>query len=313
MKTLKLNSLALIAFLSFGIISCSNDDSAPVQPSPDNTSITALAVATPQLSTLVQALTKAGLADTFKNPGTYTVFAPTNDAFTAFLAANNFANLDAVPLPLLTEVLKNHVLTSRLASTALTTGYVKTLAKGAASTTNTLSMYVDITSGVKLNGFSTVVTPNISASNGIIHVVDKVIGLPTIKTHAVANLNFSTLAGLLTTQELVATLDGTATPPAPFTVFAPLNSAFDAATLSLYTGLTSAQKTAVLKYHVVTGANVLSNAIPTGPITTFEGSTFTVAGTVITDELLRTINIVAVDVQCSNGVIHAVNKVLLPF
>ena len=61
-------------------------------------------------------------------------------------------------------------------------------------------MYVDLTSGVKLNGIAKVKTADVMASNGIIHVVDAVIGLTTIVTHATANPNFSTLATLLTTQ-----------------------------------------------------------------------------------------------------------------
>jgi len=240
----------------------------------------------------------------------YTVFAPTNDAFLDFLDANGFESLDDVPLPTLTQVLLNHVVSGTNLSTGLTTGYVKTLAKGGASSTNTLSMFINTESGVRLNGVSSVTTADITANNGVIHVVDAVIGLPTIVAHATANPNFSTLASLLTQQELVGTLDGTAS--SPFTVFAPLNSAFDTATLNLYSGLTSTQKTAVLTYHVVAGANVLSNAISSGPITTFETGTFTISGTVITDEQNRTTNIVATDVQASNGIIHAINKVLLP-
>lgn len=57
---------------------------------------------------------------------------------------------------------------------------------------------------------------------------------------------------------------------------------------------------------------MLSNAIPTGPITTYETGTFTVSGTVITDEAMRQTNIVAVDVQASNGVIHVLDNIILP-
>ncbi|MCK6607770.1 MAG: fasciclin domain-containing protein [Flavobacterium sp.] len=287
------------------MFSCSDDDSAP-----QNNSITDIASGNPNFSILVDALSRADLAETLDQAGSYTVFAPTNDAFLDFLDANGFESLDDVPLPTLTQVLLNHVVSGTNLSTGLTTGYVKTLAKGGASSTNTLSMFINTESGVRLNGVSSVTTADITANNGVIHVVDAVIGLPTIVTHATANPNFSTLASLLTQQELVGTLDGTAS--SPFTVFAPLNSAFDTATLNLYSGLTSTQKTAVLTYHVVAGANVLSNAIPSGPITTFETGTFTISGTVITDEQNRTTNIVATDVQASNGVIHAVNKVLLP-
>lgn len=301
----KLIKLTLLVVSSTLMFSCSDDDSAP-----QNNSITDIASGNPNFSILVDALSRADLAETLDQAGSYTVFAPTNDAFLDFLDANGFESLDDVPLPTLTQVLLNHVVSGTNLSTALTTGYVKTLAKGGASSTNTLSMFINTESGVRLNGVSSVTTADITANNGVIHVVDAVIGLPTIVTHATANPNFSTLASLLTQQELVGTLNGTTS--SPFTVFAPLNSAFDTATLNLYSGLTSTQKTAVLTYHVVAGANVLSNAIPSGPITTFETGTFTISGTVITDEQNRTTNIVATDVQASNGVIHAVNKVLLP-
>jgi len=301
----KLIKLTLLVVSSTLMFSCSDDDS-PTQ----NNSITDIASGNPNFSILVDALTRADLAETLDQEGPYTVFAPTNDAFMNFLDANGFESLDDVPVATLTQVLLNHVVSGTNLSTGLTTGYVKTLAKGSASSSNTLSMFINTASGIRLNGVSSVTTADIMADNGVIHVVDAVIGLPTIVTHATANPNFSTLATLLTEQELVGALNGTAS--SPFTVFAPLNSAFDTATLNLYGGLNSTQKTAVLTYHVVPGANVLSNAIPSGPITTFETGTFTISGTVITDEQSRATNIVATDVQASNGVIHAVNQVLLP-
>ena len=301
----KLIKLTLLVVSSTLMFSCSDDDS-PQQ----NNSITDIASENPNFSILVDALNRADLAETLNQEGSYTVFAPTNDAFMDFLDANGFESLDDVPLTTLTQVLLNHVVNGTNLSSGLTTGYFKTLATGSASSTNTLSMFINTASGVRLNGVSSVTSADIIADNGVIHVVDAVIGLPTIVTHATANPNFSTLATLLTEQELVGTLNGTAS--SPFTVFAPLNSAFDTATLNLYGGLNSTQKTAVLTYHVVPGANVLSNAIPSGPITTFETGTFTISGTVITDEQSRATNIVATDVQASNGVIHAVNQVLLP-
>ncbi len=70
-------------------------------------------------------------------------------------------------------------------------------------------MFVNTTSGVRLNGVSSVVTADIVATNGVIHIVDAVIGLPTVVTHAAANPNFTTLVGLLSGQGLVPTLAGT--------------------------------------------------------------------------------------------------------
>ncbi|WP_298307540.1 fasciclin domain-containing protein [Flavobacterium sp.] len=315
MKTNKTKLIAIFAFLGLMLTSCSDDDNA--QPTPDNT-ITGIASKASDLTLLVKALKKADLAATLQGAGPFTVFAPTDQAFiNANLTADAIDNYPAADIPKLRQILLNHVVNGSVQSSGLTNNtYIKTLAVGSASTTNKLDMYVNTTSGVRLNGVASVITTtaggtfNIIATNGVIHKVDAIIGLPTVVTHAAANPNFSTLAQLLTDQSLIPTLNGTAS--SPFTVFAPLNSAFDTATLNLYTSLNSAKKTAVLQYHVVAGANVLSNAIPTGPITTFESGTFTVSGTVITDEQARQTNIVLTDVQCANGVIHAVNKVLLP-
>lgn len=315
MKTNKTKLIAIFAFLGLMLTSCSDDDNP--QPTVDNT-ITGIASKASDLTLLVKALKKADLATTLQGAGPFTVFAPTDQAFiNAGLTATVIDNYPTADIPALRQILLNHVVSGSVQSTGLTNNsYIKTLAKGTASTTNTLSMYVNTTSGVRLNGMSSVITTtagstfDIIATNGVIHKVNAVITLPTIVTHATANSNFSTLAQLLTDQNLISTLSGTAS--SPFTVFAPLNSAFDTATLNLYTSLSSAKKTSVLTYHVVGGANVLSNAIPTTPITTLESGTFTVAGTVITDEQARQTNIVLTDVQCANGVIHAVNKVLLP-
>lgn len=306
-KLIKLTLLVVTTSLMF---SCSDDDDALVV---ENNSIAAIASRASDLSILVSALERADLVTTLDGTGPYTVFAPTNAAFTSFLNANGFANLEAVPVATLKEILLNHVVSGTNLSTSLTTTYIKTLAKGTASSTNTLSMYVNTASGVRLNGVSSVVTADIVATNGVIHIVDAVIGLPTVVTHAAANPNFTTLVGLLSGQGLVPTLAGTTS--SPFTVFAPSNAAFTAfetqnpGTLA---SLSSAQVTSVLTYHVVAGANVLSTGIPTTPITTLETGTFTIAGTVITDEANRQTNIVAVDVQASNGVIHMIDNVLLP-
>ena len=212
----------------------------------------------------------------------------------------------------------NHVVSGALQSSSLTTGYVKTLAKGNASSTNTLSMFVNTSSGVRLNGVASVTTPNISATNGVIHIVDAVIGLPTVVTHATANPNFSSLISALTSSgqpDFVSILSGTG----PFTVFAPTNTAFTNLNTELapggIAGVSSANLTKVLQYHVVSPANVLSSTLTNNlSVSTILGQNFTVNLTParITDVNARVSNITAVDVQCSNGVIHVLDKVLLP-
>ncbi|WP_125719286.1 fasciclin domain-containing protein [Flavobacterium ustbae] len=323
MKTITMKLIALIAIISIVSISCNNDD----DNAPEKTkTITAIAKASPDLSSLVAALEKADLATTLNSSGSFTVFAPTNTAFNAFLTANGYADLNAVPTAALKELLLNHVLNIKVKSSEITTGYVKTLAKGGASTSNTISMYLEKGTGVdinggKTNGGATVTMADIEASNGIIHVVDGVIGLPTIVNHAMANKNFTTLVAALTynpSSGFATTLSGTAN--SPFTVFAPTNAAFASfLTETGFSGLPAIPANVLettLKYHVVTGANVQSAALTNGQtVSTFAGQNFTVnltGGAKITDASNRVSNIIAIDVQCSNGIIHVIDKVLLP-
>ena len=316
---LNFKKLAVIVLFSTLGISCNNDDDNN-EPVVVDTTITGVASANKDFSILVQALTKADLAKTLQGAGPYTVFAPTNAAFTAFLKTTPYATINDVPTATLTQILLNHVVSGNVKSTDLTTGYIKTLAKGGASTTNTLSMYVDLTSGVKLNGVAKVITPNIAASNGVIHSVDAVIALPTIVDHAVANPNFSTLVAALTynpASGFAATLSGATN--SPFTVFAPTNAAFGAfLTETDYSGLAAIPPAVLektLKYHVVTGANVQASQLTNDQIiATFSGQSVTVkfTPTRLLDVSNRNSNITATDVQCSNGIIHVLDKVLLP-
>ena len=308
----KLIKLTLLVVTSTLMFSCSEDDS-----SNQDRTLSEFFSRNPEFTNLYAALEKADLVETLNQGGTFTVFAPTNAAFVEFLAVNGFENLEAVPTPVLREVLLNHVLNTRVPSSDVSTGYVKTLGKGSASTTNTLSMFINVSeSGVRINGVASVTAFDINANNGVVHVVDSVIGLPTIVTHALANPNFSNLVGALTSPgqpDFVGILSGNTN--APFTVFAPSNAAFarfESQNPGTLASLTSGQLTSVLTYHVVAGANVLSNGIPSGPITTLETGTFTVNGTTITDEAGRQTGIVAVDVQAANGVIHVLDNVILP-
>ncbi len=208
--------------------SCSNDDDpAPmVEADPD---IVDLALATGDLSNLVAALQRAELVTALQADGPFTVFAPTNAAFEAFLAANNFASLEDVPVDVLTQVLLNHVVVGEFTSGSLSTQYVSSLSTAGAGGNN-LSLFIDTASGVTINGISDVTTADVDATNGVVHIVDAVIGLPNIVDHALANSNLSSLVGALTDggNTTFTTLLSDAT--TEFTVFAPVNAAFDAFT-----------------------------------------------------------------------------------
>lgn len=323
MKKINFLKSVFVAFLAIATISCSDDDDSGSQ----SNTIAAIASRTSDLSILVDALDRAGLVATLDGNTSYTVFAPTNDAFEDFLDANGFASLDDVPVNVLTQVLLNHVVTGNVQASQLpSAGYIETLATfGGSSTGNNLNMYVNTTSGVRLNGVSGVLTPNIIASNGVIHVVDAVIDLPTVVTFAVADPNFDLLQAALTregnTTNFVSVLSGNG----PFTVFAPTNDAFTALLTELggigLADIPEPTLDAVLKYHVANG-NVLSSDLTPNGITavpTLQGSSFdiTLPGTGgnianVTDGASRASGIIAVDVQAKNGVIHVLNRVLLP-
>ena len=300
--------------------SCNNNDDENVQ---DVSTIVNLAVDSADLTSLVAALDRANLVSALNGEGPFTVLAPTNDAFAAFLSANNFNSLEEVPVDILTKVLLNHVVSGSLISTDLSTGYANTLATSAASQTP-LSIYVDTSNGVRFNGVSSVSAADILAVNGVIHKVDAVIGLPNIVTFATADPNFSTLVSALTRSDLTTDFVGvlstdSATAPAPFTVFAPINDAFNRLltelNLASLSEIDEPTLDVVLKYHVVGGANVLdSNLTDNLTVSTLSGDiTADISGGArLTDSSGRVSDIIATNVQANNGVIHAINNVILP-
>lgn len=325
-----MNNLRKFAAIALGAFALTTFNSCDDSDSPQETrNIAEVATATPDLSSLVAALTRAGMVQDVSGNTNLTVFAPTNEAFQNFLNDNDFNSLEDVPIPLLREVLRNHVVAGSLRSTDLETGYVKTLATGEASTTSTISMFINTNGGVVLNGGipnggATVVTPNIAARNGTIHIVNSVIGIPDVVDLVLANPNYSSLRTALTRNDqpdFVTLLRTTEGPSAPFTVFAPTNNAFTALlgelNLTNLSAVPGPTLTAVLNYHVVAGANVLAGSLQNNQVVTTAGlGTFTIqlptSGAQITDDQNRVTKIVATDIQGNNGVIHEIDRVLRP-
>jgi transforming growth factor-beta-induced protein len=268
------------------------------------------------------AVTKAGLTDALSDANaTLTVFAPTDDAFGALATQLGFASatamVDALPASALASILTYHVLPARESAAQL--------ASGAPTQTQTLYSFQGTPTTLALNTSSGVVitdadlttanvtTPDVPASNGVIHVIDKVLvppGVLNIVQMAQANPLFSTLVSAVVSADLQSTLSGAG----PFTVFAPTNDAF-AAIASTVASLTTEQLTTVLTYHVL-ASQVLAADIPFAtPITTVSGQTIVInQGTppTITDTTTTPASIVATDVRASNGVIHVIDKVLIP-
>ena len=314
MKKLRF-SLLFLSIVALAFTACKDVETTPVGAK----NIVELAQGTPDLSILVEAVIHADLVSVLSGTDKYTVFAPTNAAFTALLTSLGVAKITDVDKNIVKAILLYHVVGGDVKSTALTTGYVKT-AGTFGTTTSNLSIFVNTASGVKLNGDATVTTADVAAENGTVHIINKVLTLPTVVGHALSNPEFSTLVLALTRADLgvdyVTLLSGTG----PFTVFAPTNAAFAALLTELgvasLNDIPAATLNAVLQYHVVAGANVLSTQLTEGQqVTTYQGGKFTIGlagGASITDAKGRKSKIVVVDVQGTNGVVHAIDKVILP-
>jgi transforming growth factor-beta-induced protein len=300
-----LSVVAMIAIGMFTLTSCQKDDDnndSNINDTPK--SIAAIASADPQFSILVQALTKADLATTLGQSGTYTVFAPTNDAFNALFTKLGVSGIDQLSAEALKPILLYHVLGSKAVSSGLTSGYVSTLSPAIAG--RFVSLKVDVSGGVMLNSSTSVTKADIMASNGVIHVINQVLLPPTVADLAVANSSFTTLVSALSGAGLVPALSD---PAGTFTVFAPTNEAF-AQLSSVPDDLKP-----ILLYHVL-GSTVYANGVTTGYAKTL--STYmthpmdiyinTASGVKINNSA----SVVLADVVGTNGVIHVIDKVLLP-
>ena len=292
------------------------------------------------LSSLVAALRFAGddLVSLLSAPGAFTVFAPTNDAFDALareLTGNAAATAADLLVPanraLVRAVLQYHVLGAEVFAAAIRSGRAvePVLGGGAFFRIDTGGARPTIVDG--RGRTAGIVATDVDATNGVVHVIDRVIlpadrsivqvaaSLPQFSS-LVAALGFASVDG-----DLVALLSG----PGAFTVFAPTNDAFDAlarelthdphaTAASLLVPANRALVRAVLQYHVL-GARVLRAEVPAGtPIAPVlgGGATFVVGargGALrITDARHREATIVATDTFATNGVVHVIDRVILP-
>ena len=298
-------------------------------------------VATEALSILEAAVIKAGLAETLSSEGPFTVFAPTDDAFVALLdvLGDDYNGLDDFDteeeMALLKDILLYHVIAAKVLAADLAPGAVGTaLANNSVEIIASGDTFViGDASGTDAN----ITATDIMASNGVAHTIDKVLlpqsaidfvaslSLKSIVDTAIANDDLSLLVDALIQADagLVATLNG----EGPFTVFAPTNQAFvdlldllgdDFNSLSDFdTEAEKALLVKVLTYHVVAGTAAFSTDLSNGQtIETFQGENVGINikdGTVhIVDATETNAAVTTADVKATNGVVHVINKVLLP-
>jgi len=255
--------------------------------------------------TLVTAVVAANLATTLSNEDAqFTVFAPTDAAFAAldptFLA--NLVNNDTANL---TKILTYHVVTGKTMSTDLSNGMRVKTVQGKQIT-------IKIENGKVYIDNAMVTTADIACSNGVIHVIDAVI-VPkdNIVETAIGNTDFETLVTAVVAANLATTLSNE---DAQFTVFAPTDAAFAALDPTFLANLVNndtANLTKILTYHVVTGKTMSTDLSDNMTVATVEGSTITITidnGKVYVNDAM----VILADIECSNGVIHVIDTVIVP-
>ena len=174
----KVIALALVASISFA--ACGSDDEAETEETVTEETVAeaaaagdlvAVASSTEGFSTLVAALSAAGLVETLQGAGPFTVFAPSDDAFAALPAGLLEKLLLPENVAVLTSILTYHVVSGTVMSADIMAGDVPTV-EGS-------TVALDTASGVTVNG-ATVTTADVAASNGVIHVIDAVMVPPTV-------------------------------------------------------------------------------------------------------------------------------------
>jgi uncharacterized surface protein with fasciclin (FAS1) repeats len=300
--------ISLVVVLAVAAVTVGGAGAASARTEASNADIVQTAVAAGQFTTLASLLQQAGLVDTLSTGGPFTVFAPTDAAF----AKVPKATLDALAADpaKLKAVLLYHVVPG-----GFTAADVVKLSS--AKTAEGRSVAIKVTNGSVFIDGAQVTTPDVEASNGVIHVIDSVL-IPkqatatkpkTIVQTAVAAGSFKTLASLLKKAGLVGALQG----KGPFTVFAPTDAAFAKVPKATLAALAKdkAKLRSVLLYHVVKGKVPAAKVVKLRSAKTLNGKAVSIR---VTGKKVSVggARVTTADVKASNGVIHVVNRVLIP-
>ena len=282
---------------------------AVLVPAPPTTTVVDIIVNSPDHTVLEAAVLEAGLVDALSEEGPFTVFAPTDDAFTALLTALGYTAEELLAYPGLTDILLYHVVGAQALSTDLADGQqITTLLED--------DVLVTINeNGVFINQ-AQVIMADLEADNGVVHVIDAVLVPEPAESNTVVDIIVNSevhtvLEDAVVAADLVSTLSG----EGPFTVFAPTDDAFTALLAALgftaeellaYPGLTD-----VLLYHVV-GAQALSTNLTDGQeITTLLDEDVQV--TITADGVfINQAQVIVADLEADNGVVHVIDAVLVP-
>ncbi|MDZ7660613.1 fasciclin domain-containing protein [Fodinibius sp.] len=301
LRTFLFNSFIAV-LLVFTLQACGGDDDGPTDPPNETGNIVEVAQSNDDFSDLVSALSDAGLVSTLEGDGPFTVFAPTNSAF-----SNLDVDISALSNEQLEEVLSYHVVSGNIASGDLNPPQTAEALAGG-------NLFITSAEGnVIVNDNATVVDPDIEASNGVIHAIDQVLlpdGYLDVVGIVAKRYNLQSLEDAVVGAGLASTLQDD---EASYTVFAPSNAAFSEVDLS---GLSEQEIQDILTYHVLPNEVLSGDLQPAQVVQTVNGTELTIEaadGTVtLTDNSGQTYEVTQADIQGTNGVVHIIDGVLNP-
>jgi len=315
-KLLTMSKVVFMAITLFICISCDDDENGNIID-PNNgmsNTIADFVINSPEYSSLLSVLDRTGLLSSLAGNDNFTVFAPDNTAFDAFL---NGTSLDDISDEVLTQLVLNHMIGTSISSEQFSTGYLKSLASEASSGAS-IDLYINTTNGFQLNGQSNVVTADIQTDNGIVHAVDTVIELPTLQTFASSNPDLSSLVTALTDEGNTGFTNMLEDADLDLTVFAPTNTAFD--TFLNGTDIGDIDNTVLnqlLSNHFISDTIGISSSLSNSYINTqatFQNDPSTPLSLYINTDagvlLNGTSNVTQGDIVGINGVIHIVDTVI---
>lgn len=316
MRTLNLNFLKKSAILAVVVASTLFTACKKDKPITQGNTIVDIVVNNNDFSLLEAAVLHADLAATLSGSGPFTVFAPNNAAFVA-AGLDTEAKIKALPVATLRGILQYHVIGQAVASSAITSAN-----NTAVRTVANADVFVARKSGGVFVNDASVLSADIAASNGVIHVINTVLMPPTgnIVQTAQANANFTFLvAAVLRASEGSTNVAQVLSGAGPLTVFAPTNQAFINAGFANIAAIQAADPavlTNILTYHVVSG-RVLSSDLTEGATpATVNGGTVTITlagGAKVRGRGNTTASaITSANLMTTNGVIHVIDQVLLP-
>jgi uncharacterized surface protein with fasciclin (FAS1) repeats len=324
--------ISWVVFISLGIglSGCDDNEEEDLTPAPPviaegpTQTLAEIVIMNEHTDSLLLALQHTGMVSTFQGSSKLTLFAPTNSAFAALIASDTVGwnRITDVPVQVLTQLLMYHVTTGQLMTADMRDDqYIPTLNDNSPNRNNTV-IEMDTEAGVWLNNRARITHSNVEATNGVIHMIDSVLMPQNVVQLGLADERFNMLVSAVSLFGDTLTDVLSAKTAGGITVFAPVDSAFQAfLNANSYTSLQDIPRNtlkSILEYHILSGTNARAAELTQDKmLNTLNGNSLQVDRNngiqlVTGNSMQGNVDIIAFNIQGTNGVIHAVDQLLLP-